>query len=170
MMIEIMQFQPRFQHAVASVIVSIQREEFGIDITLEDQPDLQDIQNFYLHGSGNFWLAVFEDKVIGTIALLDIGGKQGALRKMFVKAPFRGAHYGVAKRLLTALLEQCKEKDVNEIFLGTTEKFIAAHRFYEKNGFHRIEKPDLPYKFPIMAVDTKFYWCDVSESGSHCRL
>lgn len=53
-MIEIVKFQPHFQHAVTSVIVPIQREEFRIYITLEDQPDLQDIQNFYQHGAGNF--------------------------------------------------------------------------------------------------------------------
>lgn len=74
-MIEIVKFQPHFQHAVTSVIVPIQREEFRIDITLEDQPDLQDIQNFYQHGAGNFWLALCEEEVVGTIALLDIGGK-----------------------------------------------------------------------------------------------
>lgn len=161
-MIEIVKFQPHFQHAVTSVIVPIQREEFRIYITLEDQPDLQDIHNFYQHGAGNFWLALCEEEVVGTIALLDIGGKQGALRKMLVKAPFRGAHYGVAKCLLTALLDWCKKNNVSEIFLGTTEKFIAAHRFYEKNDFHKIEKSNLPDRFPIMAVDTRFYWRTIS--------
>ncbi|MGO7422080.1 GNAT family N-acetyltransferase, partial [Rhizobium ruizarguesonis] len=42
-------------------------------------------------------------------------------------------------------------------FLGTTDKFVAAHRFYEKNGFTEIAKSALPRTFPLMAVDSKFY-------------
>jgi N-acetylglutamate synthase-like GNAT family acetyltransferase len=48
-------------------------------------------------------------------------------------------------------------KDLKDIFLGTTSKFLAAHRFYEKNGFSEIDKQTLPATFPIMAIDSKFY-------------
>ena len=72
-----------------------------IPITLDDQQDLLDIPGFYQKGSGNFWLALHGSEIIGTIALLDIGHGQGALRKMFVKAQFRGSTYGVARRLST---------------------------------------------------------------------
>ena len=44
-----------------------------------------------------------------------------------------------------------------EVLLGTTEKFVAAQRFYEKNGFAEIEREELPVTFPLMAVDVKFY-------------
>jgi N-acetylglutamate synthase-like GNAT family acetyltransferase len=63
----------------------------------------------------------------------------------------------VAENLLKVLIKWCKSKDVKEIFLGTTSKFLAAHRFYEKNGFSEIQKSDLPNSFPVMVVDTKFY-------------
>jgi RimJ/RimL family protein N-acetyltransferase len=43
------------------------------------------------------------------------------------------------------------------VLLGTTERFHAAHRFYERNGFKRIAVIDLPATFPRMAVDTRFY-------------
>ncbi len=46
---------------------------------------------------------------------------------------------------------------LKEIYLGTTPKFIAAYRFYEKNKFEEIAKESLPTAFPIMSVDTKFY-------------
>jgi N-acetylglutamate synthase-like GNAT family acetyltransferase len=49
------------------------------------------------------------------------------------------------------------EKGVREIFLGTTSAFLAAHRFYEKNGFGEIAKTELPAAFPVMAIDSKFY-------------
>jgi N-acetylglutamate synthase-like GNAT family acetyltransferase len=46
---------------------------------------------------------------------------------------------------------------ISEIFLGTTEKFIRAQRFYEKNDFAEIQKQQLPKEFPVMEVDVKFY-------------
>ena len=46
---------------------------------------------------------------------------------------------------------------VTRILLGTVDVLVAAHRFYEKNGFVRIDKRDLPAAFPLVAVDTRFY-------------
>ena len=156
-MIEIVPFAPHHAAGVVEVILSIQQREFGIPITLDDQPDLRDIPAFYRRGCGNFWVAVDEGTVVGTVGLLDIGNGQAALRKMFVSATHRGPAHGVAKRLLDALLAWCRAHAVREIHLGTTAKFLAAHRFYEKNGFREIARADLPASFPVMAVDTKFY-------------
>lgn len=156
-MIEIVPFSDHHLSGVVDVILPIQQSEFGIPITLDAQPDLLDIPNFFQKGSGNFWVALHGSEVVGTIALLDIGNGQGALRKMFVKEPFRGSMHGVAQRLLQVLLDWCKNHDIGEIYLGTTAKFLAAHRFYEKNGFTEIAPSKLPDAFPIMSVDTKFY-------------
>ena len=156
-MIEIVPFASQHLEGVGTLIVGIQRDEFQIQITLEDQPDLRNIPTFYQRGAGNFWVAVSEGEVVGTIALLDLGNNQGALRKMFVHASYRGPGHGVSARLLDTLLEWSRARGVNDIYLGTTEKFLAAHRFYERNGFRQLPANELPPGFPKMAVDTRFY-------------
>ena len=156
-MIEIVPFESKHAEGVVTVILPIQQSEFEIPISLELQPDLQNIPAYYRRGSGNFWVALANEEVVGTVALLDIGNNQGALRKMFVKAAYRGPEHGVAKRLLGTLFQWCQERGVQEVYLGTTAKFLAAHRFYEKNGFGEIARSELPQSFPVMAVDTKFY-------------
>ena len=150
------------QQGVLDVILPIQQREFGIPITAADQPDLTDIPEFYQSGTGGFWVARSNGKVVGTVGLKDIGSGQTALRKMFVAAPFRGRELGVAGRLLDVLLAHARAKGVAEVFLGTTDKFLAAHRFYEKKGFWELQKADLPRTFPVMAVDSKFYVLRVS--------
>jgi N-acetylglutamate synthase-like GNAT family acetyltransferase len=155
--VEVLPFAPELQRQVIDLIVDIQRNEFGIPITAEQQPDLARIPSFYQVRSGNFWVARAAGEVVGTIALLDIGAQQGALRKMFVRRDFRGSAAGTAQRLLDTLLGWSSERAVREIFLGTTEHFRAAHRFYEKNGFREIAKAELPDAFPVMEVDTRFY-------------
>jgi N-acetylglutamate synthase-like GNAT family acetyltransferase len=142
---------------VGALIVGIQRDEFQIPITLEDQPDLQDIPGFYQQGAGNFWVAVAEGEVVGTVALLDLGHHQGALRKMFVHAGHRGPDTAFLRACSTPCSSGPGARGVKEVYLGTTEKFLAAHRFYERNGFQQIADDELPPGFPKMAVDTRFY-------------
>ncbi|MEN6386453.1 MAG: GNAT family N-acetyltransferase [Phycisphaerales bacterium] len=153
----ITKYADKYRKDVIDLILSIQQKEFNIPITKEDQPDLSDIANFYQSGNGNFWVAFNNGKVVGTIALINLGNHQGVLRKMFVKATFRGSKYNVAKSLLHQLIIWSSEHDLYEIYLGTTEKFLAAHRFYEKNGFVQVDKVLLPDTFPFMQVDTSFY-------------
>jgi len=155
--IKIRQFSSIHQAGVLDLIVNIQQKEFGIAITAKDQPDLCNINHFYQKGNGNFWVALSNEKIIGTISLLDIGNDQVALRKMFVAKTYRGKIHKAAQALLDELLNWASAKGAKRIYLGTTPKFLAAHRFYEKNGFDEISKKALPKSFPIMTVDTKFY-------------
>jgi N-acetylglutamate synthase-like GNAT family acetyltransferase len=155
--IDILSYREEHLPGVRDLIVPIQREEFGIPITYEDQPDLHDVEGFYRRGAGEFWVAVDRDAVVGSIALVDIGSGQAALRKMFVKADHRGAEHGVARLLVATLLDHARASGIREVYLGTTAAFLAAHRFYEKAGFELVDESDLPASFPRMAVDTRFY-------------
>ena len=155
--ININKYTTIYQNDVVSLVLSIQQKEFNIPITLEDQPDLQNIEAFFQYGNGNFWIATIDGNVVGTISLVDIGNQQVALRKMFVQENYRGKAFGVGQALLYTVFEWSKEKRLTDIFLGTTEKYLAAHRFYEKNGFTEINENDLPKSFSVMQVDNKFY-------------
>lgn len=148
---------------VIKLILNIQQDEFNVAINLHDQPDLENIEEFYQSRNGNFWIAQVGEMMAGTIGLLDIGNHCGALRKMFVKEEFRGREFGIAQLLLDTLLQWAKDKGMRKIMLGTTEKFLAAQRFYEKNHFSEIDKSLLPKEFPIMRVDVKFYEYLLSE-------
>ena len=156
-------YRNSYKHEVGDLILKIQKDEFGIPITLDKQPDLKEIPGFYQINGGNFWIAKTDTKIIGTIALLDIGNGRGALRKMFVAKEYRGKEFGVGQMLLNNLIDWARHKKITEILLGTTEKFVGAQRFYEKNGFVEIPKKDLPKEFPVMDVDVKFYRFSVSD-------
>lgn len=160
-MIDIQAFSNPHKQGVIDLILPIQQQEFGIPVSLDDQPDLQTIEDFYQRGYGNFWVAVAGERVVGSVGLLDIGGGQAALRKMFVAPDYRGSRHGAAKRLVETLVSWCRDKGVRRVFLGTTAQFLAAHRFYEKNGFRELPRKRLPANFPVMQVDSKFYVLDV---------
>ena len=156
-MVNIEVFETKHQQGVIDVILPIQQNEFSINIDVERQPDLLDIPNFYQQGCGNFWVAVDCETVIGTVSVLDIGNRQLALRKMFVNTEYRGRTQNVAKKLLDTAIAWSIDQQCQSIYLGTTEQFKAAHRFYEKHNFLLIDESELPELFPIMSVDKRFY-------------
>ncbi|HEX9011252.1 MAG TPA: GNAT family N-acetyltransferase [Holophagaceae bacterium] len=140
------------------LILPIQRLEFGVPITARDQPDLARIPEVYQAGLGGFWVGLEGGRVVGTIGLLAFGAPPrggGALRKMFLHRDLRGS--GLAQALLDTLLARACSQGLPGIWLGTLPQMGAAHRFYERNGFRRVEPEDLPPAFPRMAVDTVFY-------------
>ncbi len=163
---QIISYTKNYQQGVLDLILNIQRNEFTIDITAEDQPDLQQIEKFYQRCHGNFWVALNDDEVIGTVALLDIGDKAMALRKMFVAAAYRGKQYSIAQSLLQVALNWAIELGMGDIFLGTTEQFLAAHRFYKKNNFKEITPEALPDSFPRMKVDSRFFQLSLVSDSS----
>lgn len=152
-------YHDEYCEAVGKLIVGIQNGEFGIPITYDDQPDLKEIPHFYQKNKSNFWIALDRGALIGTIALIDVGNHNCLLRKMFVHKDYRGAEKAVGQALLDTLLAWCHEKDIHHIYLGTTDKFQAAQRFYEKNGFQNVAESELPEIDPRirMKVDNRYY-------------
>ncbi|MED0872573.1 GNAT family N-acetyltransferase [Bacillus mobilis] len=155
--IHIIPYESTFQDEVVDLIVHIQQKEYNVPITKEEQPDLLEIETFYQRNCGNFWVATYGGKVVGTVALLDIENQQVALRKMFVKKEFRGKEWGASHKLLQTAISWAENKKLKDIYLGTTVKFLAAHRFYEKNNFKSVSIDELPKSFPVLQVDKKFY-------------
>src|SRR5258706_11556795 len=153
----VVEFEAKYQQAIVDLILPIQQKEFNVPVTIHDQPDLQNIPSFYKKGNGNFWVALCDPEVVGTIGIIDFGDDQVALRKMFVHRDHRGKERGVGQLLLDELKKWCDRKNVKEIFLGTIDSMYAAHRFYQKNGFKEVLKSELPEKFPLMRVDNKFF-------------
>jgi len=78
-----------------------------------------------------------------------------------VRKEFRGKELGIAQRLLDTLIAYSRQKGLQTLYLGSVPKLQAALRFYERNGFRPIQKQDLPPAFPVMPVDTVFYYLDL---------
>lgn len=143
--------------SILNLILPIQQIEFNVAVTLEGQPDLLDIETNYFKEGGGFWGAFSGDELVGTIALIAIGHNAGAIRKMFVKKEFRGKQTGIAQQLFEILESYSRGSGIKDLYLGTIDVLKAAHRFYERNSFQRIEKNDLPYYFPTMMGENVYY-------------
>jgi len=159
---EISLWAPPDRDEVVAMILSIQRDEFALAITADDQPDLFDVDLHYRANGGEFWVADADGEVVGTIAAMGVDENTVAIRKMFVRADHRGRGTAVAASLMESLVGWAKRSGYRTLLLGTTDRMGAAHRFYEKQGFSPITADSLPASFPRMAVDSMFFRRDLA--------
>lgn len=160
-MLEIKTINNTYSESVIDLILAIQQKEFNVPITIEDQPDLMQIEEFYFASGGGFWGAFIDGELVGTIALVKFDENAAAIRKMFVKKEFRGKEHNIAQRLLEILVAYCHENGIEKVYLGTVSILKAALRFYERNHFKIIDKELLPAKFPLMSADNVFCFLDL---------
>ncbi len=156
--VQITPYSAPYQQPVIDLVLGIQQGEFGIPISIADQPDLLAIETFYQASRGNFWCALTEaGQLVGTISLIDVGAEFGTIRKMFVHTDYRGRELGIATQLLHTLEAHATTSGMTSLYLGTLDFLKAAQRFYAKNGYTPIAIDDLPETFPRMRLDNRFF-------------
>ncbi len=152
-------YSGRFDDEIISLILSIQNDEAKIGLSLQEQPDLLDIHCSYQETGGEFWVALSDGKVIGTIGLMMQEKHCAILKKFFVKKEFRSQKVGWA--LYQELLRFARGAGVRQIVLDTPSVAHASHRFYEKAGFCRIDPSELPIPYVYPDRNSRLYRLEV---------
>lgn len=150
-MYQIIRFENHYQPAICEMMDQIQ-DEFEIPFRNPNGKQISDIAD----DENLFWVAVNENRVLGTIGLSRIDDSNAFLRHLFVEKEARGEQ-GVAKALLETALDKARDLKYESLYLGTMEQFRAAQRFYDKNNFICIPREALPEKMPVSPMDTLFY-------------
>lgn len=141
-------YDDRYTQEVIDLILHVQNVEYGVGISIEDQPDILDINKSYINDGGGFWIALNESgKVIGSIGLQKKSDEIAVLKKFFVHNKYRGKENGVGVSLYNFLLSFAKEKGFSKIVLDTPSVATRSHSFYRKVGFREITKEDLPIQY-----------------------
>lgn len=153
---EVKEYSDEYKDQVNELIFQVYENSRGRP--RRERPDLNTIKETYQNNGGNFWVAISENNIIGTIGLRDQGCKRASMHRFCVAESFRGKEKGVSGKLFSTLLEFAKKKGFKKIYLGTMPDAIAAIKFYERNGFKRLEiLPRDIAKYPSLAYDEVFY-------------
>lgn len=105
-------YSGKYDKEIVSLILDIQNNEAKINLSLEEQPDLLDINRYYQQNGGEFWIALSDNCVIGTVGLMLKEKNYAVLKKFFVKKEFRSQKVGLA---YTASLSNLLEMRVSNI-------------------------------------------------------
>lgn len=152
-------FRPTDQQAVENLVLDIQRNEFGLALDAENQPDLKNIEAFFTNPGSAFWIA--EDRqsgqIIGCIGLEALPGHIAVMRKFMVHPAWRGKTAGVASALNESFETHARHSGAAMIFLSTVAATKAAQRFYDNSGYNKLVRDELPQAFVPGILDAIFY-------------
>ncbi len=107
-----------------------------------DKKDLLN-PNKIIHNGGQVFFALENQKVIGTVAMINSSDDRFELAKMTVQEDFRGK--GIANMLMDECLEFAKENNAKEIFLISNDSLTIARNLYDKYGFKEVDLDSQKY-------------------------
>ena len=105
---------------------------------------LNDPQATILDRGGFIWLAVADNKVVGSAALMKEHEGIYELAKMAVTEEYRGK--GISKLLIQTCLAKAAEIEAKKLLLFSNHQLQTALKLYEKYGFYYVEVEDSPFE------------------------
>lgn len=156
-MLEIKEFEGTDRDDVIELVLHCQNDGTRPLVSVTDQPDLLCIQEKYFTGGGCFWVAKKENRLAGSIGLMHCGNGIGLLKKFFVYEEYRGRPNHLGQKLYAKLIEFAQKNGFTEIILDTPKNTDRAHDFYDKAGFVKIEKEELPVEYDYPYKDSDFF-------------
>lgn len=161
-MLKITQYHKQHQTTINALVEDISKEF--------DEPISSNNPSIKSKTFDEYWIAEKDNLVIGTIGIIRLQNKNAILKSMFVKREYRGKEHGVSSLLLQTAIIWSKKEKIENIFLGTMTQFEAAQKFYEKNGFHRIDRTQLPLDFVHNPIDDIFYKIEIVVDRLNYRI
>jgi N-acetylglutamate synthase-like GNAT family acetyltransferase len=104
---------------------------FGVEE--EDRMLLENHKAEIIDKGGAILFAQYEDKIVGTCALIKHSDDLFELAKMGVTTEYQGLKIG--RRLAEAILEKAAALGAKKVFLESSGKLTAALALYDKLGF-----------------------------------
>jgi putative acetyltransferase len=102
--------------------IALRNFEAYISRSLSEEIDR--IADYYGERDGGFWVAIADDRVVGTFGLERVSGDAMELRRMYVDPSAR--RKGIAQQMLAFAEEECRRHNVDRLELSTSELQPAA--------------------------------------------
>lgn len=161
---EIKEYTPSDRDEIIALVLHCQNDGTRPLVTVDDQPELLSITEKYMDSGGNFWVAKENGKLAGSIGLMNYGNGLGILKKFFVYEAYRGAPHYLGRQLYAALMDFAQRHHFKTLILDTPKNTERAHKFYEKAGFRKIEKEELPVTYDYPYTNSDFFCLDIKSN------
>ena len=138
---KIRRFQPSDSKEVIDLITSVMRTEFPDDQKVFPVDDLKEITHHYGNKGEQFFVAVEDDKIVGTVGVKREDERSALLRRIFVKPEFRGR--GIGSGLVMQAISFCRENGYELIVFKSTSRMQRAIQLCQRSGFSEKAKVDL---------------------------
>ncbi len=124
------------------------------EVEEHDREQLDDPKSYIIDKGGEILFALIDNKVVGTVALIDMGNGSFELAKMAVDGGYRG--FGIGEKLMDGCVSYSKAAGKQSLVLESNTKQIPAISLYRKAGFEEIPlDPKTPYKRANIRMELK---------------
>lgn len=107
--------------------------------------EVKHLENKYGKPYGRLYVANYDGKIAGCIALKKFDDTSCEMKRLYVKPEFRGKHLG--NILAQKVIDDAKEIGYKAVLLDTLPFLESAIKMYKKLGFYEIEQyNDSPMK------------------------
>ncbi len=108
------------------------------DVEVLDEPE-----KYILSGGGHIYIALVDGQMVGSAAIIHMGGGEFELAKMAVAPGYRGK--GISRALMDKCLSQAAKLHATKVILYSNSQLKAAIALYEKYGFRHVPVMDSPF-------------------------
>lgn len=112
----------------------------GDPLEEEEQFTLHHPDKAYLETGGFVFFALYENTVVGCVALKRLDENAFELARLFIDPNVR--NQGIATRLIERSITRCKENEATQLWLQTTLRMQEAHLLYYRFGFEDRKAPE----------------------------
>ncbi|HCD06845.1 GNAT family N-acetyltransferase [Companilactobacillus crustorum] len=151
------QNNPHHLAQLVDLINYCQNIEAKLAIKMAEQDDVFQIPTYYQQTGGNFWIALDQNQVVGSIALLPIDNQTAVLKKFFTYPKFRGNPVHLGSQLYHELSEFARKNKFERIVLDTPELETRSHYFYEKHGFKQVTPANFNVSYAYPDRNSRLY-------------
>lgn len=136
--VDIVSYDARYAADFAELNFEWLRKYFYIEPY--DEQVLLNPEEYIMNNGGEILFAIVDEKVVGTVALINRGDEGFELSKMAVTENYKGLRIG--QKLMYACINHARKMGVGRLYLDSNRSLIPALRLYEKVGFREIPMPE----------------------------
>ena len=137
--INILDYKPSLRKSFTTLVGNWLADMLNGKLEQEDLFTINNPGEAYLLNGGFVFFAEYCNEIVGCVALKRLDESQFEFAKLIVTEKAR--RLGVATKLIERCIARCKENNISNLWLQTTNKLVGAHKLYYKMGFMDKEAP-----------------------------
>ncbi len=130
----IINYQPQYRQHFIDLNTEWLTKYFVVEP--HDYQTFNNIEKDIIEKEGEIFFCVYENKIVGTVAMILIEVGIFELAKMAVTANYQGK--GISNLLMDACIQFAKRKNAVKIMLVSNRKLVSALSLYKKYGFAEV--------------------------------
>lgn len=126
---QLKEYSKEYEKEVIDLLIEVCVEEYGLDHYKDGL-----IEHVESDEAKKRWILLHNEKLIATICYTERCKEISEIKKVYVKKEYR--NLGIGKKMMNMVIDYIKNTQQYEsIYVGTSDHFESARKFYEKLGF-----------------------------------